>query len=223
MLPPRPSGHQRFSIFHGTADDEAGRRAWDHAYADVFAGCASVLDVGCGTGVFLDLLRERGVTRRLGIDRDPEMVEEASARGHEVLGADERIHLGSLAERFEGIHAAFLIETMDGEEGLAFLAACARLLRPNGTLVLRTLNPRNAAVRDGALWFEPWTKRPWPLETLHVALTDLGLRIVGAGNEPDGWQHVYVVGRAGAEVSAEAPAVTVAWQGSSSPTTRWRW
>ena len=213
MEPPRPSGHQRFSLFHRAAEEEPGRRAWHQAYADVFAGCASVLDAGCGTGVFLDLLRERGVTRRVGVDRDPEMVDDTAARGHDARLADARVDLQIGDERFDGVHASFIIETMDGDEGLAFLRACVRALRPNGILVVRTLNPRNATVRDGAFWFEPWAKRPWPLETLHTALSDLGLRIVGAGSEPDGWQHVYVVGRAPAAPQPDAAHAAVAFQG----------
>jgi glycosyltransferase involved in cell wall biosynthesis len=211
-LADRPAGHQRFSIFHRSADEEAGRRAWHHAYADVFAGFGSVLDVGCGTGLFLDLLRERGVARTVGVDRDPEMVADTLARGHEARVLDARTELGGIGERFDGVHLAFVIETMDGEEGIAALRACAGLLAPDGLLVVRTLNPRNVAVRDGAFWFEPWAKRPWPLETLHVALTDLDLRIVGAGNEPDGWQHVYILGRTPSTASIGA-RVRVAFQG----------
>ena len=207
----RPAGHQRFSVFHKTADDEPGRRAWHHAYADVFRGCGSVLDVGCGTGLFLDLLRERGVERVLGIDRDPEMVADTRARGHEARVLDARAGLERIGERFDGVHLAYVIETLDGDEGLGVLRVCASLLAPDGLLVVRTLNPRNAAVRDGGLWFEPWVKRPWPLETLHVALTDLGLRIVGAGNEPDGWQHVYVLGRSPSAGAGER--VRIAFQG----------
>jgi len=209
----RPAGHQRFSVFHRAADDEPGRRAWHHAYADVFAGFGSVLDVGCGTGVFLDMLRERGVARVLGVDRDPEMVEESRARGHDARVADARTGLPALGERFDGVHFSFAIETMDGEEGIAALRACAELLKPDGLLVVRTLNPRNAAVRDGAFWYEPWAKRPWPLESLHVVLSDLGLRVVGAGNEPDGWQHVYILGRAPAAPAAAGERVAVAFQG----------
>ncbi len=213
MFGERPAGHQRFSVFHRAADDEAGRRAWHHAYADVFAGFGSVLDVGCGTGVFLDMLRERGVARVLGLDRDPEMVEETRARGHEARVADARTDLPALGERFDGVHFSFAIETMDGDEGIEALRACAALLNPDGLLVVRTLNPRNAAVRDGAFWYEPWAKRPWPLESLHVVLTDLGLRIVGAGNEPDGWQHVYILGRAPSAPSPAGERVAVAFQG----------
>src|SRR6202035_5029287 len=123
------------------------RRAWHHAFADVFRDCASVLDVGCGTGVFLDLLRERGVGRILGIDRDPEMVDDARARGHAALVLDARTGLGSLNERFAGVHLSHLIETCDGEEGIGLLRACAALLEPDGLLVVRSLNPRNEAIR----------------------------------------------------------------------------
>lgn len=213
MESPRAPGHQRFSLFHRAADEEPGRRAWHQAYADVFAGCGSVLDAGCGTGIFLDLLRERGVARRLGLDRDPEMVEETRARGHEARVADVRRELPLEGERFDGVHASFVIETMDGDEGIAFLRACVAALAPAGILVVRTLNPRNATVRDGAFWNEPWAKRPWPLETLHVALTDLGLRIVGAGHEPGGWEHTYVVGRAPGVRAAPGTRTRVAFQG----------
>lgn len=213
MEAPRPAGHQRFSIFHRAAEDEPGRRAWHHAFADVFAPCTSVLDVGCGTGVFLDMLRDRGVGRRVGIDRDPEMVADTQARGHDARLADARVDFGVGDERFAGVHASFVIETMDGDEGIAFLRRCVRALEPGGLLVVRTLNPRNDAVRDGGLWLEPWTKRPWPLETLHVVLSDLGLRIVGAGNEPDGWQHTYLVARTAMEVGGDTARVAVAFQG----------
>ncbi|HEX3549356.1 MAG TPA: methyltransferase domain-containing protein [Candidatus Elarobacter sp.] len=209
----RPPGHQRFSVFQRSAEDDAGRRGAHHAYADVFRGFGSVLDVGCGTGVFLDMLRERGVARVAGVDRDPEMVADARARGHDARELDARRDLQRLNERFDGVHLAFVIETMDGEEGIATLRACASLLNADGLLVVRTLNPRNAAVRDGGLWLEPWTKRPWPLETLHVALTDLGLRVVGAGNEPEGWQHTYVLGRAPAAAVAGEQRVATAFQG----------
>ena len=179
----------------------------------MFNSFGSVLDVGCGTGVFLDMLRQRGVARVLGIDRDPEMVAETRARGHEARTLDARGGLPSLDERFEGVHVAFVIETMEGEEGIAALRDCVARLKPDGLLVVRTLNPRNTAVREGAFWFEPWAKRPWPLETLHVVLSDLGLRIVGAGNEPDGWQHVYILGRAPGAPRDDAARVAVAFQG----------
>jgi glycosyltransferase involved in cell wall biosynthesis/ubiquinone/menaquinone biosynthesis C-methylase UbiE len=209
----RAPGHQRFSVFHRGADDEAGRRAWHHAYAELFRDRGAVLDVGCGTGVFLDMVRERSVRRIVGVDRDPEMVAEARARGHDARVVDARRELRTLGERFDGIHLAFVVETMDGDEAIAALRDCVTLLRADGILVVRTLNPRNAAVREGGFWLEPWAKRPWPLETLHLVLSDLGLRVVGAGNEPEGWQHLYIVGRAPADTAPGVTRVATAWQG----------
>ena len=212
LEPIRPPGRQRFSVFHRGADDDGPRRETHLAFADALRAATSVLDVGCGTGVFLDLLRERGVARVVGVDRDPEMVQEARARGHDARVLDARDGL-DLAERFDGIYAAFVIETMDGDEAIGFLRACAALLAPDGLLIVRTLNPGNAAVRDGGLWLEPWAKRPYPLPTLHVLFGDLGLRIVGAGNEPEGWQHTYVLGRAPSRAAGTGVRTTIAFQG----------
>jgi glycosyltransferase involved in cell wall biosynthesis len=209
----RPPGHQRFSVVHRSAADDAERRSAHHAFAEVFRGLESALDVGCGSGLFLDMLRERGVQRLLGVDRDPELVEEACARGHQARVLDARRALPSLHERFAGIHLGFVLETMDGETGIAALRDLVALLAPDGLLVVRTLNPRNAQVRDGGFWLEPWNVRPWPLETVHQVLRDLGLRIVGAGNEPEGWQHTYLLGRAPAAPPAQTARIAVAFQG----------
>ena len=73
------------------------------------------------------------------------MVADTRARGHDARVLDARTDLGTLGERFDGVHLAFVIETMDGDEGIAALRACAALLAPDGLLVVRTLNRRNDA------------------------------------------------------------------------------
>ena len=52
-------------------------------YVPYFSGQSDVLDVGCGRGEFLELLREQGIRAR-GLDLNPEMVEVCRARGLEV-------------------------------------------------------------------------------------------------------------------------------------------
>ena len=157
------------------------------AFADVFQGFGAVLDVGCGDPAFHRALAERGVGRVLVIARE------------QVRGG-----LPTVGERFEGVYLSFVLETMDVPTGRAALRAAAALLEPDGVLIVRALNPRSA---------QPGGGTAWPLEALHEQLRAQGLRIVGAGNGPDGRQHTYVLGRAPAASAADAPRVAVAFQG----------
>ena len=50
-----------------------------------FAGQSDVLDVGCGRGEFLELLRDAGIPAK-GLDLNPEMVEVCRARGLDANG-----------------------------------------------------------------------------------------------------------------------------------------
>ena len=59
--------------FRGS-QDEIRRRLEE--YVPLFAGQSDVLDIGCGRGEFLDLLRARGIRAR-GLDLNHEMVEES--------------------------------------------------------------------------------------------------------------------------------------------------
>ncbi len=153
-----------------------------------------MLDFGCGTGVFLEMLRERGIAG-IGIDRDPEMVAQTQARGVEAIVGDAST-LARFHREFDGIHAAHVLETMWGEGVVEFLRAALGALRPDGLLVLRAWNWENPAVRERTFWFELSHKRPYSLVTLREALLDLGMHVIGAGYEPSGAQDVYVVARA---------------------------
>ena len=53
----------------------------------LFAGAPDVLDVGCGRGEFLELLRAEGIAAR-GVDLNHEMVEVCRARGLDVDEGD---------------------------------------------------------------------------------------------------------------------------------------
>ena len=79
-------------------------------YLDDFRDAAPVLDIGCGRGEFLTLLREAGVEAR-GIDVDPEMVTHCREEGLEVEQADALSYLASLEDdSLGGIFCAHVLE-----------------------------------------------------------------------------------------------------------------
>ena len=67
-------------LFRGSEDEIRARM---REYVPVFAGATNVLDVGCGRGEFLSLLKEAGVAA-CGLDLNHEMVEACRASGLEA-------------------------------------------------------------------------------------------------------------------------------------------
>lgn len=124
------------------------RRADQMFLGDVAPG--RLLDVGCGSGAFLYMMKRRGwaVT---GVDFDPAAVQAASAR----YGVE--VYLGTLANlavkglQFDAITASHVIEHVRDPVGL--LTQCRGLLRQGGRVVLRTPNARSYGLaRYGAAW-----------------------------------------------------------------------
>jgi SAM-dependent methyltransferase len=110
-------------------------------YVDDFRPAAPVLDVGCGRGELLMLLREAGVEAR-GIDADADMVAFARGEGLDVEQADlveylERLDDGALG----GIFMGQVVEHLPPGVLVRALELSARKLRPGGVLVAETINP----------------------------------------------------------------------------------
>jgi SAM-dependent methyltransferase len=110
-------------------------------YVDDLRDAAPVLDVGCGRGELLALLRDAGVEAR-GVDADRDMVAFARGERLDVEQADLLDTLGRTDdEGLGGIFAGQVVEHLPPAALARFLQLAHAKLRPGGVLVLETINP----------------------------------------------------------------------------------
>src|SRR5918995_955648 len=110
-------------------------------YVDDFREAGPVLDVGCGRGELLALLRQAGVEAR-GIDADADMVAFARGEGLDVEQADLVVYLEALPDRsLGGIFMGQVVEHLPPATLVRALRLAASKLRPGGLLVAETINP----------------------------------------------------------------------------------
>jgi 2-polyprenyl-3-methyl-5-hydroxy-6-metoxy-1,4-benzoquinol methylase len=110
-------------------------------YVYDFREYAPVLDVGCGRGELLGLLREAGVDAT-GIDADADMVAYARGEGLDVEQVDLVEHLEHLDDRsLGGIFMGQVVEHLPAATLVVALRLAAAKLRPGGLLVAETINP----------------------------------------------------------------------------------
>jgi 2-polyprenyl-3-methyl-5-hydroxy-6-metoxy-1,4-benzoquinol methylase len=143
-------------VFRGSEELIRGRQ---QIYVPLLAGSAPILDVGCGRGELLDLLRDAGVTAR-GIDLDPAMVAHCREKGLEVEVADAVGYLTRLEDGSLGaIVAAQVIEHLPYAELVSFVHTAKAKLAPGGHLLLETVNP-HAAHAMKTFWVDPTHQHP---------------------------------------------------------------
>jgi O-antigen chain-terminating methyltransferase len=133
-----------YAAFEGRFRGEAAEvREKLRGYVDLFRGQAPVVDLGCGRGEFLEMLKEAGVAAR-GVESNPHLAQEDRARGLDVvhghlvdsLRAQEAGSLG-------GVFAAQVAEHLPPPVLQALLREAHRALRAGGRLALETVNPRS--------------------------------------------------------------------------------
>jgi O-antigen chain-terminating methyltransferase len=142
-------------------------------YADLLVGCAPVLDLGCGRGELLALLREGGIEAR-GVDADADMVAFARGEGLEVEQGDAIAALGAASGGSLGaVTAIQLVEHLPPAALVELLSLAGSRLRPGGLLVLETINPVSPAAL--ANYFADLThSQPLVAETLELLVRQAG-------------------------------------------------
>jgi O-antigen chain-terminating methyltransferase len=106
----------------------------------------AILDIGCGRGEFLELLREHGVPAK-GIDLNEDMVHFCKERGLDVEQTNAIAFLEAQPdESLGGIIACQVIEHLQVNEMIELIKLCHQKLEPGGRAVFETVNPLNIVV-----------------------------------------------------------------------------
>jgi predicted TPR repeat methyltransferase len=133
-----------------------------------------VLDIGCGRGELLSLLRDNGIESR-GIDIDQAMVNRCLAQGLPVEHANLFTYLESVEPRsLGGIVATQVIEHLTHQELRQMLTLIQRSLKKDGVVLLETINPQSVSALSRNFFRDPTHVFPVHPDTLRFTLEMLG-------------------------------------------------
>ncbi len=149
-------------------------------YAERFEAPARVLDLGCGRGEFLQLLKQRGADG-LGVDADEQMVAAVKEKGLDARVGDVHDFLREHPDEFDGIFAAHLIEHLRSEQFVDLAQMAVRALHPGGRLILVTPNPHNLSMQLYEFWTDLQHVRFYTPEIVRWVVHDAGLRDIELG------------------------------------------
>ncbi|MBI4836208.1 MAG: methyltransferase domain-containing protein [Candidatus Abawacabacteria bacterium] len=121
--------------------DEALIKARQSVYLQYFKDRHAVLDIGCGRGEFLELMRENSIEAQ-GIDLDKDMCDYCQKKGLKVSCEDLFVFLlRSPDNSFDGIFSAQVIEHLDFEQLQRLMYLLQKKLMVGAKAVLETVNP----------------------------------------------------------------------------------
>jgi len=141
------------------------------------AGISSgILDVGCGRGEWLQVLREEGFQAR-GIDTNRILVQQCKELSLDVEEREALEFLGSLSDgSLKAVTAFHFAEHLPLETLVKFLDETGRTLKPGGLIILETPNPENLLVGSCNFYLDPTHKNPIPIPTMKLLLEARGFR-----------------------------------------------
>ncbi len=133
------------------------------------------LDLGCGRGEWVELLKARGWQAR-GIDSNRRMIAEAMQYEIDVVYGNAVADVGTLPDRSVQLITAFhLVEHLPIETLLMLLREMSRVLAKDGVIILETPNPENLTVGTANFYLDPTHDKPLPPELLRFLLEQSGI------------------------------------------------
>lgn len=163
-------------------DPEHSRAGLAH-YVPYFPA-GPVLELACGRGELLDLLRQAGVDAQ-GVDLDEGMVEAARAEGLDVRLGDALAELaGRPAGSLQGVFSAHFVEHLEPDALERMVAESARVLGAGGVFVAATPNVGCLSVLGYDFWRDPTHVRPYEPRLLAFYCAKAGMEVVEIGQNP---------------------------------------
>jgi len=165
-------------LFRGTREDIKKRQA---IYLPLIqaakAGTKSspVIDVGCGRGEWIELLKENQLSA-CGVDHNAVIIKECLERKLDVIEADIIHYLQKLKPNSAGAITCFhVIEHLPLNIMIQLFDETFRLLKPGGVAIYETPNPENLIVGACNFYLDPTHRNPLPPALTGFLLESRGL------------------------------------------------
>ena len=145
-------------------------------FLEYFNNCKNVLDIGCGRGVFLELLKEREIPS-YGIECNEDLIFYCKRKGLTVILDDAISHLEKLKDKsLDGIFIAHVLEHLSSTEVYSIIKICYEKLQYGSYLVIATPNIQNILVSSNFFYLDPTHKNHLHPEVLKFFLNSSGYR-----------------------------------------------
>ena len=162
---------------------------WEyHMCLEILPPNQKILEVGCGSGRFLELAQAKGYDVR-GLDINEAAVEAAKEGGFRVDCEELREYAQDREAEYDCLCAFQLLEHL--QDSLSFLQDALRVLKPGGLLVLATPNAESfLRYQYTLLDLPPHHMAQWSLQSYRFLETVLPVSLQSAFYEPLAQDHV---------------------------------
>lgn len=143
-------------------------------YLPYFKNRKHVIDLGCGRGEFLELMKENGINAS-GVDLYKPFVNECQKQGLKVQHGDALQYLKQ-CDRIDGIFVGQLVEHMKIAQILQLCQSGYERLEDGGVLIIETPNPMSLAIFTHAFYIDPSHNKPVHPLTLQYLLYKTGFK-----------------------------------------------
>lgn len=145
------------------------------SYLKYFADKKHVLDIGCGRGEFLSLLKESGVPAE-GVDVYQPYADYCNMKGLKAECADGIEFLADSHDEIDGIFVGQVVEHLETGQIIRLCEKAWEKLPEGGCIVIETPNPTSLAIYTNAFYIDPSHVKPVHPLTMKYYLEKAGFK-----------------------------------------------
>ena len=144
------------------------------AYLPYFSGKKNVLDIGCGRGEFLSLMKDNGINAQ-GVDIYEPYTDYCNMKGLKASCGDGTAFLAGL-ESVDGVFVGQVVEHLQTHEIIRLCNTAYEKLEEGGCIIIETPNPTSLAIYTHAFYIDPSHIKPVHPLTMKYYLEKAGFR-----------------------------------------------
>ena len=161
--------------YRGSTEDIKQRQS---IFLEYFKNCQTVLDIGCGRGEFLSLMKENSIGAR-GIDLNEDMVLYCQKNGIDASQGNALTYLQSLENKsLDGVFSGQVVEHLQPDELISLVKMCYDKMKFGTYFVAETVNPTCLSVFANSFYMDLSHVKPIHPATIKFLMESVGFRDV---------------------------------------------